>query len=73
MNVLPAQFTGAGWRKSSHSNGNGGNNCVEVTVAASAAGVRDSKNPDGAVLRFSPAAWKSFLSDAKHGNFDVIS
>jgi len=71
VNVVSAQFTNAGWRKSSHSNGNGGNNCVEVAVVASAVGVRDSKNPDRALLRFSPAAWKSFVCDTKHGVFDV--
>ena len=70
---MSAQFSDASWHKSSRSNGNGGNNCVEVAVVASAVGVRDSKNPDGPVLRFDPAAWKSFLSDAKLGNFDVTS
>jgi hypothetical protein len=34
------------WRKSSFSNGNGGA-CVEVALDA----VRDSKNPNGGVLR----------------------
>jgi len=70
---LPVQFTDASWRKSSRSNGNGGNNCVEVAVVASAVGIRDSKNPDGAVLRFSPGAWESFLSDTKLGAFDLTS
>lgn len=70
---MSAQFRDASWHKSSRSNGNGGNNCVEVAVVASAVGVRDSKNPDGPVLRFDPAAWQSFLSDAKLGNFDVTS
>jgi Domain of unknown function (DUF397) len=36
------------WRKSSYSNGEGGE-CVEVRGTLDA--VRDSKNPDGAVLR----------------------
>ncbi|MDG6107927.1 DUF397 domain-containing protein [Dactylosporangium aurantiacum] len=70
---MSAQFAGVSWHKSSRSNGNGGNNCVEVAVVASAVGVRDSKNPDGPVLRFDPAAWQSFVSDAKLGNFDVTS
>jgi Domain of unknown function (DUF397) len=42
-------LTGAQWRKSSYSNGNGGN-CVEVEGAQR--GVRDSKNPTGAALMF---------------------
>jgi hypothetical protein len=53
------------WRKSSYSNGNGGN-CVEVarnlpgTVA-----VRDSKNPHAAALAFTPSGWRVFLTDLK--------
>lgn len=70
---MSAQFAETRWRKSSRSNGNGGNNCVEVAVVVSAVGVRDSKNPDGPVLRFSPAAWESFVSDTKLGVFDVTS
>lgn len=73
MCILSAQFAETRWRKSSRSNGNGGNNCVEVAVVVSAVGVRDSKNPDGPVLRFSPAAWESFVSDTKLGVFDVTS
>ena len=73
MCILSAQVTVTSWHKSSRSNGNGGNNCVEVAVVDSAVGVRDSKNPDGPVLRFSPAAWESFVSDTKLGIFDVTS
>ncbi|MBW8094038.1 DUF397 domain-containing protein [Streptomyces hygroscopicus subsp. hygroscopicus] len=35
--------------------------CVEVAVnVPDAVAVRDSKNPDGPVLRFTPAAWADF-------------
>jgi len=67
---MTMHFQHAVWRKSSRSNGNGGNNCVEVAFADSAIGVRDSKNPDGPVLSFTPAAWDSFVDSAKHGGFD---
>lgn len=43
------------WRTSSHSVGNGA--CVEVAPAVQ---VRDSKDPDGPVLLFTPAQWRSF-------------
>ncbi|MFD3522558.1 DUF397 domain-containing protein [Streptomyces sp. NPDC058653] len=49
------------WRKSSYSNGDGGE-CVEV--ADDQLGVilvRDSKNPTGPVLVLHPAAWAGFL------------
>jgi hypothetical protein len=68
--MMSVHFTGLPWRKSSRSNGNGGNNCVEVAFAGMSIGVRDSKNPDGPVLAFTPAAWDTFVERAKHGEFD---
>ena len=52
-------MSGAVWRKSSYSGANGGN-CVEVTAAARTVAVRDSKDPDGAMLAFGPRAWERF-------------
>ena len=63
--VEVADLTGSNWRKSSYSSGNGGN-CVEV--AASGAGVvavRDSKDPDGPALVFTPADWSAFIASLK--------
>lgn len=58
-------MTGAIWRKSSRSNGLGGD-CVEVADnLPGVVGVRDSKDPHGPVLTFTPAAWRSFLTYAK--------
>lgn len=49
------------WRKSSYSSGNG-ENCVEVAFVPDAVAVRDSKNPDGAVLEFSAQAFGAFVA-----------
>jgi hypothetical protein len=50
------------WRKSSHSGGNGGD-CVEVAAALpDAIAVRDSKDPDGPKLIFTPATWAAFTA-----------
>lgn len=50
------------WRKSSYSGTNGGN-CVEVARALPAAiAVRDSKDPDGPKLTFTPQAWAAFTA-----------
>lgn len=52
------------WRKSTRSANGGGSNCVEVGAAAdqSRVLVRDSKDRDGAILAFSPAAWTAFTA-----------
>lgn len=59
------ELSGARWRKSSRSNGQGGN-CVEVADNLSGVVlVRDSKDRDGGTLTFTPAAWRSFVGFAR--------
>jgi hypothetical protein len=48
------------WRKSTHS-GNEGGNCVEVALTTRTVHVRDSKDPDGPTLAFTPDAWAAFV------------
>jgi hypothetical protein len=48
------------WIKSSHSGGSGGN-CVEIAILPDGdRAIRDSKNPDGPVLRLSDQEWQTF-------------
>ncbi|MFI6068703.1 DUF397 domain-containing protein [Micromonospora sp. NPDC051227] len=55
------ELTGARWRKSTRSNGSGGN-CVEVAGnLPGLVAVRDSKDPTGPVLVFPPHAWRAFV------------
>jgi hypothetical protein len=55
------------WRKSSYSAGNGGD-CVEVARALpDAVAVRDSKDPDGPKLIFTPADWAAFTAAVRTG------
>jgi hypothetical protein len=54
----------AAWRKSTYSN-NGGS-CVEVAPGApEMVTVRDSKDPDGPKLAFTPQQWILFTSTMK--------
>jgi hypothetical protein len=65
-------FTRAKWRKSSRSQSNG--QCVEVADnLPELVGVRDSKDPSGAVLTFTPDQWRAFLAGVKDGEFDIVS
>ena len=55
------------WRKSSYSGSNGGD-CVEVAVLPGRnLAVRDSKDPDGPRLTFTPAEWRTFTAALKTG------
>lgn len=60
----------AHWRKSSYSGNNGGA-CVEVARNLPLVAVRDSKDPGGPALAFSPAAWRSFIAQVKSGRYDL--
>ena len=53
-----------GWRKSSYSGNNGGD-CVEVGRQEAGVAVRDTKDRDGCVLRFTPEAWRRFAAWVK--------
>ncbi len=68
-----ADLTGAIWRKSTRS-GNGGN-CVEVATNlhanANIVPVRDSKDPTGPALIFTPDEWRAFISSVRDGEFDL--
>ena len=64
------------WRKSSHSTANG--HCTEVAVlpgpvpdAGYVIAVRDSKDPDGPVLSFTPADWHTFTDGLKTGKLAI--
>jgi len=64
------RLDGAVWRKSSQSNGTGGN-CVEVARnLPGVVAVRDSKDRHGPALTFTPGGWRAFTAAAARGEFD---
>jgi len=65
MSPLPA------FRKSSFS-GSVNHACVEVAFVVAEVLLRDSKDPDGPVLHFTPQEWAAFIAGAKDGQFDLI-
>ncbi|WP_058046731.1 DUF397 domain-containing protein [Streptomyces roseifaciens] len=57
------------WRKSSYSLANG--DCVEVaSPLPQSIAVRDSKDPQGPILGFEPAAWSSFVTTVSRRAYD---
>ncbi|MFF0725734.1 DUF397 domain-containing protein [Streptomyces sp. NPDC004134] len=52
---------GLSWFKSSYSSVQGGD-CIEVAPTPHTVHVRDSKDPEGAILRFTPDAWAEFIA-----------
>jgi Domain of unknown function (DUF397) len=59
--------------KSSYSYSNG--SCVEAGPCACGGDVlvRDTKDREGPVLRFTPAEWAAFIDGAKAGEFDHLA
>jgi hypothetical protein len=58
---------GARWRKSTYSN-NGGQ-CIEVADGVPGAlPVRDSKDPEGPALTFTPEGFATFIQGVKNGS-----
>ena len=61
--------SGSYWVKSSLSFSNG--NCVEVTsLPDGEIGVRNSRESEGAILRFTSDEWHAFLGGVRNGEFD---
>lgn len=63
----------AQWRKSSFSGGGTGSDCVELAVAGGEILVRDSKDPEGPVLRLTRAKAREFFDGIKAGDVDGLT
>jgi hypothetical protein len=59
-----------GWIKASRSADSG--DCVEMRRHGDAVEVRDSKHPDGPVLRFTTREFAAWLDGAKKTEFDTL-
>ncbi|MFF4835888.1 DUF397 domain-containing protein [Streptomyces sp. NPDC001315] len=70
-NGVRASSLGAYWIKSRHSNAEG--NCVEVAALTDGdIAVRNSRDPDGPALVYTPSELAAFLAGAKEGEFDHL-
>jgi hypothetical protein len=57
------------WLKSTRSGDNGA--CTEVKHENDLIYVRDSKDPTGPVLAFTPGEWRAFVAGVRDGTFDL--
>ena len=65
--MTTARSSRAAWRTSSYSGANG--NCVQVaSPAPGAIAVRDSQDPRGPRLAFSPGPWAAFITAVKQAS-----
>jgi hypothetical protein len=67
MSTTDADYQNFAWRKASSSQVS---SCVEVAFPSrEVVVVRDSKDPDGPILRYAAADWGDFISGARAGKF----
>jgi hypothetical protein len=71
QNGVRASSLDARWVKSRHSNAEG--NCVEVaSLGDGDVALRNSRDPDGPALVYTPAEVAAFVAGAKDGEFDHL-
>jgi Domain of unknown function (DUF397) len=68
ITLSQAERAALAWLKAQSSSHNG--QCVEVAAAAGKIAIRDSKDPDGPILVYTPTEFKAFLNGARNGEFD---
>ncbi|WP_068059455.1 DUF397 domain-containing protein [Nocardia xishanensis] len=66
---MSMDLSGAKWFKASYSQSGG--DCVEAAhLDDGSVAIRDSKNPTGPALVYTPREWDAFLAGVRDGEFD---
>jgi hypothetical protein len=70
VTLSEAERQGLAWVKAQCSTNNG--QCVEIASTADKVAVRDSKDPEGPILVYTPGEFRAFLEGARNGEFDSL-
>jgi hypothetical protein len=70
IEMQATDLSGAVWRRSSHSGGDNGSQCVEVAVLADRAALRDSKMTAAPALVFGVGTMSAFITAVSRGQWD---
>ena len=68
ITLSDAERANLAWIKAQASTHNG--QCVEIASAGGNIAMRDSKDPDGPILVYTPGEFRAFLDGARNGEFD---
>jgi hypothetical protein len=68
---LPMPELTSAWRKSTHSDAGSHEDCVEVASTVDGIAIRDSHDPDGAMLPLGAVDWSRLISDIKQGCWNL--
>jgi hypothetical protein len=71
MTLSEAERQGLAWLKAQSSTPNG--QCLEIASTPGKIVIRDSKDPDGPILVYTPGEFIAFLEGAKNGEFDSLA
>jgi hypothetical protein len=70
MTLSQSERGGLTWHKAQRSTNNGA--CVEIASTAGKVAIRDSKDPYGPILVYTPAEFSAFLEGVRNGEFDSL-
>jgi Domain of unknown function (DUF397) len=69
MTLSEAERSELFWLKAQAS---GAGSCVELASMVGGVAIRDSKDPEGPVLVYTPTEFSAFLNGARNGEFDHL-
>jgi hypothetical protein len=70
ITLTDEEIAGLSWSKAQISNINGA--CVEIASTPGKIAIRDSKDPGGPLLVYTPIEFRAFLDGARNGEFDSL-